>query len=262
MKKWLVFCLFIVAVSPAFSQGVLEKSGEILLGESTLTLQLQKAIETQLPAVRLIQIAHFQEPVVVPVVSSLENLYTVPLELEKTPVCPARVLTPKELQEIVLFSSSPSPVAYVPSSFANAKKSLYRGMKISEISELKNILINGLEMNKSHYVGEIFTSPFIPVALNYALPTLWDKWEGEIRVDLPVLVRIPLTDKVWKENAPDQFATQWIFRKDVPADMISDVMVFLEVDGKPAWHKAVLKDGEIALVAVPGEYIKRPGRWD
>ena len=34
--------------------------------------------------------------------------------------------------------------------------------------------------------------------------------------------------------------------------MVSDVMILLEVNGVPGWYKAVLNNGEVGLLAVPG----------
>ena len=251
MKKLLIAVLLSLCVSPAFSQGGLSRGVKTVVNKGAVQRQVSKALSSKTSGTQFIKIYHFPDHPVMPLLSPADKAVHAPsveLPKEQLPLLSARVLEPDELHKIVF----PPSQIYVPRDFLEAEESLYRGMKLSEISELKNILVNGLEMSKSHYVGEIFTSPYYGVAMVYALPNLWDNWKGEVQVDLPVLVRISFTEEVERENMPDQFGLQWIFRKDVPAKMISDVMVFLEVEGTPGWYKAVLKNDEVGLLPVPG----------
>lgn len=169
----------------------------------------------------------------------------------------AQLIEPDILRNIVF---SPEHT-YVPQSFAEEEPALYRGMKFSEITDLETLLTCGLKMEKSSYVGEIFTSPSVNIAVNYALPVLWDTWNGEVQMDLPVLVRIPVTPALIKINAPDQFGFQWIFRRDVPANMISDVMVILRVNDTPGWYKVVRENGQLIFQPVPGTLIPLEDGW-
>ncbi len=169
----------------------------------------------------------------------------------------ANLLEPDILRNIVFSDGQ----VYIPQSFVEEDAALYRGMKLSEISDLENLLVNGLETKKSHYVGEIFTSPSVNIATNYALPVLWDTWKGESQMDLPVLLRIPVTSSLLQTNPPDQFGFQWIFRKDVAAEHISDVVVFLNINNTPGWYKAVLENNHVIFMPVPGIKIPIHDGW-
>jgi len=267
MKKLWVFIFILWSVIPAFAQweekllppaerGV----GEVLERE-IISHRVTAVDNLQASTVQLLDIALFKDKTLVPLVADAKDLQEVSLPAallrETLPVVPASVLFPEELHRDIV---APFQV-YMPAIFVHAKPSVYRGMKFSSISELKNILINGMELSKSNYVGEIYTSPFVEVALNYAVPIAPDKWEGEFQIELPVLVRMELTDKIWQENAPDQFDIEWVFRKNIPAEMISDVMVFLEINRTPGWYKVVLKDNKVVLLPVPGVKLKRREIW-
>lgn len=137
---------------------------------------------------------------------------------------------------------------FVPRDLVNQTKALYRGMAVTNIDELKNILTNGLELNKSNYRKQIFTAydPF--TAVLYSQPThLFNA-----QANLPVLVKIPVTSSL-EQYDPEHFATALAFRQSLPADIISDVWVLLEVNKKPDWYKATLKDGEIILSPAGGQ---------
>ena len=131
---------------------------------------------------------------------------------------------------------------FVPRNFVSQTKSLYRGMSITDTDDLKNILANGLEINKSNFKEGIFTAYNPLTAVLYAQPThLFNK-----KADLPVLIKIPITPSL-EQYASVQFETARAFRQSIPAKAISDVWILLEVNKKADWYKAVLEDGEIVL---------------
>ena len=144
----------------------------------------------------------------------------------------------------------------MPQGLTTDGTNFYRGMQLSTLDDLKNLLVNGLERSRSYYDGDIFVSPEPYIALNHALPRLWDTWNGKMQVDLPVLVQIPVTEQLLLENAPKSLGPRWIFnRRDVAAYLISDVWVFLEVNEVPGWYKATLENDEVVLSPVPGEWL-------
>ncbi len=130
---------------------------------------------------------------------------------------------------------------YVPSSWQYRDKNFwYRGMLLHHTEELKNILINGLELDKTRHAG-IFASSEILTALLYAandVPTF---------MALPVLIRIPKTSQLSTPAMPCGLA---LFSQDIPANFLTDVMVFLEVGGKPGWYKVTLENGELVFTPV------------
>lgn len=255
MKKLLILCLLGGCFSSVFAQGGqaggVARGVKAIVNKGAVQRQINNALNSKLSSTQFIKIYHFPDHPVVPLLSPVqpsEHLSDAPSP--QAQILPARVLLPDELlEDRVMY---PSFRMYVPRDFLDAEESLYRGMKLSEIGELKNILLNGLETDKSHYAGKIFVSPSLQVAMGYALPKLWDRWNDEIQVDMPVLVRIALTKEIWEKYRPAQFSTEWIFQKSIPANMVSDVMILLEVNGVPGWYKAVLNNGEVGLLAVPG----------
>ncbi|MCQ2410799.1 MAG: hypothetical protein MJ053_04835 [Elusimicrobiaceae bacterium] len=155
----------------------------------------------------------------------------------------ARTLTTKEVSQKI-FSHYWTDV-YVPVSFASDEVALYRGMELDYLTDIQHILQNGLECNKSRYEG-IFFSCSLEMALGYTT--------GKYRA-LPVLVRVPVTADM-SGTFKSYFNDEYIFLQDVPADRISDVVVFLEVDGQVGWYKVVLKDGNLALESIPNRLFK------
>ncbi len=137
---------------------------------------------------------------------------------------------------------------FVPRDFINQTKVLYRGMAITNLDELKDILINGLKTDKTHHEKRIFTARDPVTAVLYAQPT----HRFNANANLPVLLKIPLTPSV-EQYAQERFETATAFRQDIPAQAISDVWILLEVNKKADWYKATLEDGEIVLFPAHGQ---------
>ena len=139
---------------------------------------------------------------------------------------------------------------FLPKDILENKESFYRGMRLEKLDDIKNLLINGLEVNKSNYSDKIHASLQISIPLWYA--TMGSE-------NLPVLIQIPATE-VLHSYAPEAFPTEdryapkafqtgeeCVFRRDIPASFISNIWVFLEVEGKPDWYKVTLEDGELVF---------------
>ena len=140
---------------------------------------------------------------------------------------------------------------FVPQDFVNRTNALYRGMAITDLDELKNILTNGLETDKSYHHKKIFTAYEPLTAVLYAQPT----HRFNAKADLPVLIKIPLTPAL-EQYTSDRFETARAFRQNIPAQAISDVWIFLEVNKKADWYKATLENGEIVLLPAHGKLQK------
>lgn len=137
---------------------------------------------------------------------------------------------------------------FVPRDFVNQTQALYRGMAITDIDELKNILVNGLETTKTNYKKKIFTAYDPLTAVLYAQPS----HRFSENANLPILIKIPVTPAL-EQYAPQRFETAQAFRQNIPADAISDVWILLEVNKKADWYKVVLEDGEIVLFPAHGQ---------
>ncbi len=131
---------------------------------------------------------------------------------------------------------------FLPHNFVTQAKALYRGMAIVDMDELKNILVNGLEVNKSHHNKKIFTAYEPATSVLYAQPT----HRFDTKANLPILIKIPITLAL-EQYESIHFETARAFQQNIPASAISDVWVLLEVNQKADWYKAVLEDGEIIL---------------
>lgn len=178
-------------------------------------------------------------------------------------VLSARVLPSVDRWDII---SPTDPVGaytgqiFLPKDILENKESFYRGMRLEKLDDVKNLLINGLEAHRTNYHGDIYASLMPSIALGHAIMA------GE---NLSVLVQIPATDKL-RSYAPEAFPTDdryaakafqtgevCIFRRDVPASFISNIWVFLEVNGTPGWYKATLENGELIFTPVPAAYLKK-----
>lgn len=163
----------------------------------------------------------------------------------------ARLLVPDELQTLFRLSKQIT----MPSHFQVNDQTLYRGMVINQVSDLKNLLQNGLEIRQTYHPGEIWTSPYPDVAFDYAIPNDWNSWQEEMQTGLPVLVRISLTPELLAKNSPDISWQNRVFFRDIPARYIPDIMVFLEVNGQRGWYKATLENEEVVLSPVVNQEV-------
>ena len=137
---------------------------------------------------------------------------------------------------------------FVPRDLVNQTEALYRGMAITDLDELKNTLVNGLEINKSNHEQRIFTAYDPLTAVLYAQPT----HRFNVKANLPVLIKIPVRSTL-EQYVPEPFETAKAFHKSIPAQAISDVWILLEVNKQADWYKAVLENGEIVLFPAHGQ---------
>lgn len=175
---------------------------------------------------------------------NLPNRPSVQVLLDTPPVphtkSSIRLIPPRQVRTL-LYQPDERKV-FLPRDFVTQTKALYRGMAIEDMDELKNILINGLETNKSNFGEKIFTAYDPLTAVLYAQPT----HRFNTKANLPILVKIPLTPDL-EQYAPKHFETAEAFQKNIPANAISDVWILLEVNKKANWYKATLENGKIVL---------------
>ena len=137
---------------------------------------------------------------------------------------------------------------FLPKDILENKESFYRGMRLGKLDDVKNLLINGLEISKCHYGKKIYFSPNPATSLWYATMGM--------EPTFTVLVQVPVTPTVrsctWETSEIDEI----VFRRDVPASFISNVWVFLEVNGKSDWYKVTLENGELVFTPTPGRVFE------
>ena len=162
-----------------------------------------------------------------------------------------RLVAPRQVRSL-LYKSGEHKM-FVPQDFVNQTPSLYRGMAIENLDELKNILVNGLETRKTNFKNKIFTAYDPLTAVLYSQPT----HRYSVNANLPVLIKIPITSFL-EQYPSEKFATAQAFRQNILAGAISDVWVLLEVNQKADWYKVTLENGEIVLFPAHGQLQDAP----
>lgn len=252
MKKWILLILVSLCVCPAFAQKGLGR----LVNGGAKGLVNPAAVERS-----AFRASPFLQPIKItnlPSGSALNNtklVWTGNTALGVTQQSlSARLLDGPSLHALVFPQQEQM---WVPLALAqNESSSVYRGITLSNLAELKNVLTNGLEANRGFYSGQVFTTPSLRIALNYALPSKYDVFaaqKGEFKI--PVLLNIRLTQQI--EQLPSgTMGLSRIFYQNIPSSALTDVMVFLEMGGKPGWYKAELKDGDIGFSAVQSGQVQ------
>ncbi|MCQ2410428.1 MAG: hypothetical protein MJ053_02685 [Elusimicrobiaceae bacterium] len=128
---------------------------------------------------------------------------------------------------------------YLPQVLNSEAPAFFRGMALRHPNEIKNLLTNGVEFEKSSY-SQLFFSNDIDVALAYA---------NVEKTLIPVVVKVEATPDLllWRPPHRD-VGDYYAFSRDIPAKFVSDVMVFLEVNGERNWYKATLESNELILI--------------
>ena len=254
MKKLLLIFIIGVCAFPVQAQ-----KGKIIKGSlgggAALTDAVTREVAKQtitLPQVYLAQIANMPgKPIV--------NVRMFKTVEAAAPVLSARILKPSELHRNI--SLVESLQLYMPDAFYLSDEAAYRGMRLDELDELKNLLIHGLQVKHTHY-GEIYAAHNASaVALSYAVPSqgmcIYESFlDGEYQ--LPVITKIPFNLELVKHSAGAlDHRTGWLtFGKDIPASMISDVMIFLEINAHPDWYKVTLENGELVFTPAPSRAVR------
>ncbi len=166
-----------------------------------------------------------------------------------------RILPDEELFKAI--SNDDEMKLFVPQPFTQTENVFYRGLRLQNTEELKNILARGMEIDKTHH-EMIFVSPNVSVAMEYMFPRWWGVETSEDA--LPVLVKIPATEQLLTENPPEipseDFGGRRIFYNNIPANNISDVAVYADVNGTSGWYTVTLNDGELVFTPAPAETIR------
>ena len=154
-----------------------------------------------------------------------------------TTVQTARFMWPSEVQEALAVEKEVK--LYMPEAFYQKDVAAYQGITLNHLVELQRILTIGLEPARvqSSAIG----------ALSYAVPSIELEALETEAASIPVIVKIPATG----EDLTEQH---------IPSDMLSDVMAFLSIGGKPGWYKVTLQDGDLIFTPAPTKAV--PGYLD
>ena len=163
---------------------------------------------------------------------------------------PARVLNGADFRKVVF----PEDGLYLPLALNDSKSALYRGMGL-RIADIKNILIEGLKIDRSAYEVLFFSADASMAAhLGNDRAVIFSRGGN---LFIPVVVKVNVTPLLrLRRSLRHDIVDNYVFLRDIPARSVSDVMTFLEVNGEGAWYKAVLVDGELTFVPAPARLWK------
>ena len=258
IKRLVMIFTLILSVSPVFAQkGEIIKTGaEIVRGgtaaglKETVTREVGKQIlstSAGAPVFQLGQISNWVSQPLVRIQIPQDARFTPPVQEQAEPAA-IRILDWKTSEAHLFPKGRDGHTVYIPSSFhENQDPAWYRGMSITRLDELRHAVEKGMTLDKTNHYGGAFASTHKHIALGYSVRL------GALYPTMPVLVKIPITPELYRVNEPigrSDFIRK--FCKDVDPSFISDILVFLEVDGKPGWYKVILEDGELVFKPVPG----------
>ena len=213
MKKSLLVLLLCLCCAPCFSQGVkaglqgiktgvkgVSAAGQI---EKNLAQQVRRACANSL------------------VTASVDNL-------------PGKPTLPTLLGQNELYRIRMRWGNTFPSPFEDDRSAaFYRGMHLNNFEDVRNMLINGLEIKASPR-GIIYTTRRPSLAVTFAVAPIQ---EGEF----PALIRIPVTQELLRTNPPNETNAwyQSTFYQDIPSKML-EIFAFLEIDKQVGWYQITL----------------------
>ena len=256
MKKLLLILIGAAAVSPLYAQaGKAADGGLKFATQSDLALTVAQKVGQQ--AVRKAGVS-VVSPVRLGQMINLPGKPLVQVRLNTDETSPLEEILPVRILPSIQIYKSVSPLGsrqlYVPSAFTETKNVLYRGMRFTKLSDVENLLLRGLEIRLSAY-SEIYFAYLFSMAMGYTLPRIPDE---EVKGDFPIVVKVPVIPQL----PVSQTGVAAQAYQDLPAEFISDVMVFLEINGRADWYKAIVENNKLVLVSVPTTYT--PGwlpRW-
>ena len=247
MKKAVIIFTFMILFLPAPAQeGKPIKAVFKARSSAALTEVLGKQVARQavsmpkIPVEKWVRIGNLPgSPTVRVRLLLTRNLLTVP------DVLSARVPEGNDMARQV-FSENWTKLS-VPLSLNGPEPALYRGMRLRNLEELTHILTHGLEINKTRFPA-LFFSSLVADAVGYSA--------GYRESNISVVVKVPVQ--------PDMlgafkryWVNEYVFPYNMPADKLSEVMVFMEVEGKGNWYKACVDKQGLLLEAVPSRVFKR-----
>ncbi len=258
MKKILLLVWIILLAICAFAQsGRVVKTGVQFATQSDVALKVaQKVQQTSVRGAVVpvpAQISNWSGKPIVRIQPFVTDMAASHASSTDAQQVVARVLDYKTAAQHLLPQGREGRMAYIPSSFQEQKNSAwYKGMHVTNLDGLKHVLTKGMTLDKAHHYGGVFATTEVELAQKYAV-----SW-GSVYPGMPVLVRIPITPKLYTENKPDGgFGFIHKFRQDLSPSLISDVMVFLEVNGEAGWYKVVLQEDELVFHPVSGVTVSR-----
>lgn len=173
----------------------------------------------------------------------------------RSPALPARMLSGKESDKVLFPEEGRTLSAlYAPIALNTEKKFFFRGLALYNLKSLQEILERGFEFAKvsPKYNGKIYFSGWL-----YRAALFVTEREPTEKAVLPTLIRftVPSKDPVYGSTywtGLDYYFSYW----NMPAGYIQDVMVLLDVGGKPGWYKVTLEDEKLVFTPAEGRLFR------
>ncbi|MBR4356049.1 MAG: hypothetical protein IKP96_05760 [Elusimicrobiaceae bacterium] len=244
MRKILATLLFIFIISPSFAQSGISKQ---------VQAAIQRAGTGADEAVTRAIINIITDRVLLS--QQIATMALVPLNMPKSGTTQPVLAFPKnsprlprELKAAGALAPSPESMSEVNADLSlyfllrGKHRSMYRGMGLSNLEEVRDILLDGLKVEKTNY-PDIYMTQFPTLALEFATHYNPDKISVIVIISAEAI--FPFIEPV----ASDEYTCN----RDVTTDMIDEVLVFLNINGKEAWHRAVLQDDHLVFLPLPEE---------
>ena len=250
MKKLLFILLSLLFVSPAFAQGgEAGKIGAEIIRGGTVGLTEKVALEAAkksgiLPRVFTLEFVNLPETFAA--ASAVESR----LLVRQNEINQLGMLPDQNIVQAMAFPTRQlnrhmpefddlnlhALVAY------RQESSLLRGMVLKTPQDLKNLLTNGMPIDRTRY-DCIYATRYLSAALDYA---------SNNAGYFPVIVQMPVTDEFSSRylRGGSVDGVEFSLYRDVTPRHISKVMVFLKI-GKPGWYDVTLQDEKLVFSRVP-----------
>ena len=241
IKKLLVLSLLCFCFSPSFAQGkkIIGAGGRNSSLTGVVTHQTAETLRrtSYTPGVQFARIINLPDGPLVKLGGSVDN---------GPAVLAARLLSGAENYRRINAGWNAFPI-YLPLALNTEEKSFYRGLRLNSLKAVKNILENGIQVDEvSKETGKrIYFSGYLRRAVVFCT-------NGKEENLLPTIVRfeVPTWTTVYEHKLLSGYK-DYIVHNDIRARYILDVMIFLEVDGKPDWYKVTLENDELVFTRAP-----------
>ena len=243
MKKLLIALLICCCVSPLYAQ----RGRRFFSWKKPATFsRVQAALSRNREKITPVNVSHIQ-------ITNLPKQPIVKLgaplpranDTKMPAMLSARMLSGREGRRRVFPGETLLSAMYLPTVLNTQENVMFRGLRLYDLKSVKNILVKGMRYKdvSAAHAGKVFFSGWLFRVADFATSALSDEQA------LPVIVKfaIPSDERTIYAKGHMFSMDYYYWREDIRVSDIQDVMVFLEVDGKPDWYKATLEDGELVF---------------
>lgn len=245
MKKLWMLSLLCFCVAPSYAQRNFWRGLTHFKKPAALETNIKSAVSRTEAALKLPGSPHIQ----------ITNLPGEPLvklggTVDNAPaILSARMLSGQEVARSVFPGETLLSAMYLPTALNTQDDVMFRGLKLYNLKSVKNILAKGMRYKdvSAVYRGEVFFSGWLFRVTDFATAASAEEQS------FPVIVKfvVPTDERTVYARAHMFSMDYYYLEEDIRVSEIQDIMVFLEVDGKPDWYKATLEDGDLVFTPAP-----------